>query len=149
VGGRQQNAAPPDCQPALLCDHGAAPVRTVLGWPVNAECLVAVPEQSQILRQCWDESQTTVKPRMPRDPTMRFALPLRGRALAGSRHPIVDDDSVLDDAVRRFISDIMNAQPPTRRSQADRLAALGYLKMGPLREAIRRTDRPQKHSNCR
>jgi hypothetical protein len=29
---------------------------------------------------------------------------------------------------------------------ADRLAALGYLKMGTLREAIRRTDRPQKHS---
>ena len=56
---------------------------------------------------------------MPRDPTMRFALPCSGRALAGANaRPIVDDDSVLDDAVRRFISGIMNAQPPTRRSQA-------------------------------
>ena len=39
---------------------------------------------------------------MPRDPTMRLALPCCGRALAGANaRPIVDEDSVLDDAVQQ------------------------------------------------
>jgi hypothetical protein len=53
----------------------------------------------------------------PHNPA-RIALLRQGTRRANAC-PIVDDDSVLDHAVRRFISGIMNAQPPTRRSQAD------------------------------
>ena len=66
--------------------HALAPRRSLGGWPqeLRSISLIGVTEDSH--------------------------RPVASGALAGfAARPTVDDDSVLDDAVRRFISDIMDA----------------------------------------